>query len=292
MKCTHCGKKQGKNLKFCGDYGEPLPVSVSEKKGNRLMPFFLGAGSMLLVCIVLFEMFLVSPFHVKKTGQDDNGFDSPEAAVEAYFTGLRNSDLDAMVNTFAISHYVENVDLEALINRSSSYAPSMSPILPSSNDLFFGLNIERQRSKIANSILRQIWILGDLPFESSYTITVVSSKEYESEYNAEDIVNILAESYNSDALLEISDLEFKSIDDLTDGSYSDDRNQKNIALMCQLFGANKMESVAAEFKYKGKEFLFCCDVAQYDGRWYMLELGGCATVIMSMGSSNGGIRAN
>ena len=54
---------------------------------------------------------------------EDSGYATPEEAVLAYLDAMNRGDLGAMLTTFAMESYVENVDTAAFVNRNRSYHP-------------------------------------------------------------------------------------------------------------------------------------------------------------------------
>ena len=54
---------------------------------------------------------------------EDSGYATPEEAVLAYLDAMNRGDVGAMLGTFAMESYVENVDTAAFMNRNRSYHP-------------------------------------------------------------------------------------------------------------------------------------------------------------------------
>ena len=88
---------------------------------------------------------------------EDAGFDSPYDAVQSYIDALNAGDVSAMLSTFAIETYVDNMDAAEAIDRirsinASAYytVPVVGPSLRSRcGSLFVSFTIDRKRQNLS-----------------------------------------------------------------------------------------------------------------------------------------------
>lgn len=77
-----------------------------------------------MVTMVLMSISACSKSSVNNT-VESSGYASTAAAVAAYIEGLKENNLDKMISTFAVEHYVDNYDLQAFFRKNAvvcSYA--------------------------------------------------------------------------------------------------------------------------------------------------------------------------
>ena len=81
--------------------------------------FFFGLLAGVLCCAIA-----VGVFALCRKG----GFDSPEAAMQAYLDGLLNGDAEKAISSFAIETFTAHFDWKTYAERRSMYLPnSYSP---------------------------------------------------------------------------------------------------------------------------------------------------------------------
>ena len=77
------------------------------------------------------------------------GFDSPDDAVQSYIDALNAGDVPAMLSTFAIETYVDNMDAVEAIDRIRSINASGYYTVPVVGSYIRGILIERRRDEIS-----------------------------------------------------------------------------------------------------------------------------------------------
>ena len=113
--CPNCGTT-GQNGNFCMECGAARPrVSTPETE-------FMCEGA---------------------------GFDSPYDAVQSYIDALNAGDVSAMLSTFAIETYVDNMDAAEAIDRIRSINASAYYTVPVVGPYIRGILIERRRDEIS-----------------------------------------------------------------------------------------------------------------------------------------------
>lgn len=77
------------------------------------------------------------------------GFDSPEDALTAYISALNAGDVPAMLSTFAIETYVDNMNAAEAIDRIRSISAAGYYTVPVAGPYIRGILIERRRDEIS-----------------------------------------------------------------------------------------------------------------------------------------------
>ncbi len=317
MKCKQCGYLLAENQTVCptcGDIaiGAPVPEvqtapivsstnplsgnlpehqtnpsypSSQKKKSNPILKTIIfGVVGMVIGAAVLFAILLINGIVGSDADKiEGKGYDTPEKAAEAYLIALRDQDIDAMISTFAIESYVENYDFNALIEFYKFYGPNMEMPFPNSTPYTKELNAESRRQFIARNISNQFFYCNDLIEDNEYGKTL-SLKDYP------DLVEDM-EKASKDYFFE--DLEITGSMDPEDISdfYEGERNQENIAKQAKIYGATKDEvaNVVITFELDGDEYIFCPQLIEYNGRWYIQSFQGNLSNLIGIGYYAGAI---
>lgn len=260
------------------------PNSSSKKSNPFLKSLIFGVVGMAIGAAALFAIFLING--ISSTGDakiEGNGYDTPEEAAEAYLIALRDQDMDAMLSTFAIESYIENYDLNAMVERLQAYTPYMEVPFPNSIPYTKELNLEARRSSITHSISNQYQFFNELLKDFYYGQTIVL-------HDYPDLVDDMEEA-TEDYIFE--DLEITGSMDPEDiiGLYEEERNQENIAKQAKVFGAkaDEVANVVITFEADGEEYVFCPQLVEYDGRWYIQSLQGNVSFLIGLMVNQGGI---
>ncbi|MBN1775828.1 MAG: hypothetical protein JW817_05115 [Clostridiales bacterium] len=317
MKCKQCGYLLAENetvCPACGDIaiGAPLPEaqttpivsstnplsenlperqtdpsypSSNTKKGNPLLKSMIfGVVGMVIGATVLFAILLNSGIFDTGASQiEGKGYDTPEEAAEAYLIALRDQDMNAMISTFAIESYVENYDFNAMVERLQAYTPNMELPFPNSTPHTKELNLESRRKIVTQSITIQYFFYNYLIDDSGYG-TTLTLNDYP------DLVDDM-EKASKDYFFE--DLEITGSMDPEDLSdlYEGERNQENIAKQVKPYGVKRDEvaNVVITFELDGDEYIFCPQLIEYNGRWYIQTFQGNLSNLIGLGYYAGAI---
>lgn len=236
------------------------------KKSGKLAGFLIG----IVVAAVVFAVVVALKVGLPGGGVDTvegPGFDSPEEAVEAYLEAMKEGDLKGMLETVAMETYVENMDLEAYMERLGGYIPNTMPV-PGDSTLIQTINLEKRRAAFTQSLQFQYLMLvdPDSPIREMEPITVEEGER----------ASFLAQVEISGDLETLATLEvgkFWRPETFSD-AYADDVNQTNLEKQTRAYGADEICSLAVEVTVDGREYLFCPDAVRYDDTWYLLNLQG------------------
>lgn len=73
-------------------------------------------------------------------------------------------------------------------------------------------------------------------------------------------------------------------------AYGTEGSRNLMAKQAERAGADSVESCAVTFEVEGCKYVLCADVAEYDGRWYINQLGGHLAGLSGISSEFMGIR--
>lgn len=146
MYCRSCGCKLEPEARFCRSCGapapEPQPVQpvvqiltpdqpaeqMARKPSGGWGKFFFGLLAGVLCCAIAAGVFALCRKGGAETKLEGSGFDSLEAAMQAYLDGLLNGDAEKAISSFAIETFTAHFDWKTYAERRSMYLPnSYSP---------------------------------------------------------------------------------------------------------------------------------------------------------------------
>ena len=203
---------------------------------------------------------------------EGDGFDSPEEALTHYIEGLKNNDINQMIEAFAVETFAENYSLTKMVDRIQAYTPTIGYI-PNISDFSLQLNIEKRRSDIVNAIRNHYLVLEGSKAvlgENAYT-SIPLNDNYDT---AQDLVDDLFLSDDAEIL---DNIEFKNefIDPAAlSENYAAERNQENMKSQIAPYAGEDVASVVAKFYCNGEEVLLMADAVQFNGKWYLNSMGG------------------
>lgn len=219
---------------------------------------------------------------VSFTSSGNTGFDSPEEAVVAYLEGLRDADLERMLDAFALETYVENYDFEAVLNRLQAYIPSFDIMMPNVNPFITAINIENRRGFVINRIAFQLLSLST----PEYMDMMVA--QHIEEGDAGLFVSAFIERLNAMNLQSIEVLGFIP-PEATNERYLSEQNKDSLALQAEALGADQLVSCIVVFSMNGNSYLLMVDAIEYSGRWYIVQFSGNIGALLGLAVSMQGI---
>ena len=256
-----------------------IPKKKSTKRSVAFSVTISVVATVLLVAILYFALGI---------GANDNkiegsGHASAEDAVSAYLEAFKNTDVEAMISTFAVETYVENFSLDAYIERIKVYSLTLPQTFPSNNQFTTGLNIQRRQSQIADSIRYQYMSIFIPDAINEGMMTPIDDTQ-----EGRSFIRTLGEQSYYESMRTMSVLGFVSPDSLHDG-YTSVLNQRNIDQSMEAIGAQRLESIVARVETNNQIYLFCFDVARYGEKWYIHTLGGNIGTMLGIPGYNMGV---
>ncbi len=268
--------------------------------------FYLGgAAGLLVAAITAVALALTGTLSLARDVADETGsvspargtvegpgFDTPEAAAEAFLEGLRDQDVEAMTNAFAIESFVEKCDHAAAIERlelASSFVAQQSCPFPNDNPFGLDANLLFRRSHVADEVSRilmsrispHLWDPGNGGVPSEVIADGDAAREYQEQTEAD---------------LEVH--EFAAISAVTAVSpalfvprYSPAQWEEATAKRVKPYGLTPDEyrDVALLFTVEGERWLFTPSVGRYGDRWYLISLSSILTSILNLDPGGQGL---
>ena len=220
---------------------------------------------------------------------EGEGFETPEEAVETYIASFRDSDLKKMISTFAIESFVSNMDFETYLYETGAFMP-WGRIYLDDNEFEYALNVELQRSDVANTIFAKYRYLclsdlskapdpGYLTLDGSfYRATIGVDKDNEAEVSA--FMDWISEIFDSLPLHSIKLHGFIPRESLV-GSFLSENDLYEIIYeenrRAEVFGADMVIGCIAVMELDGDMLLFSPDTIRYGDKWYIISLSGGVT---------------
>lgn len=190
------------------------------------------------------------------------GFDSPEGAAIAFLEGLRDGNLEHMINSFAIETYVKNYDFEASISYNRFYNSSLETKFPNNNQFITSMNIESRQSSVRRLILEHYIYLCDMRLVGI---------QLTGEMTAAELTVQLTRQLNAPKLNTLQVIGFISPEDFL-AQYSEKEYQPDVLESAKRYGANSQTDVIAIFEVDSNRYLQCFNMMEYNGKWCVREL--------------------
>lgn len=300
MFCNKCGFELKGNEKFCSRCGAPtsfsaLPIqntsaisnTINLKKKNKVTIFFIAVSVILAVALVLQNFGVIGL--ITNCGRNSsslkqmegNGYDSPEKAVEAYINALQQGDVSAMLSTFAIETYADNIDtyqrLSGLTAWSYYYSKDGSFEITDSD---YGRELQYflRQSDIAQKCYSQYLYCSSFYQEEFDSSLLNSTIYFKDEREIEEFLDAYHE--NAEIMSEIELIEFIEPKDLEEDY--DEILQKYQKHWKKAYGWDDYQCVAACVNINGEKWLLTMDCACYNGHWYNLSLTSFLNSILGM----------
>lgn len=208
--------------------------------------------------------------------------DSPENIIKAYLAGLRDSDVERMKDTFAENSYAKPYipvggDAAVFLDDTRRLPDTGVPSL----DFYQDMAVEDNEDDIENDILRQYMILCDLDIDTKKAIVLDGDRE------AELFFKRMRDRMEEADFRTMKLLGFISQEVFMDRVDSD-RYKDYLDGTAQIFKADTVESRQCVIELDGNKYVLVFELAEYDGKWKMLRLGGYSATMMEMDESAAG----
>lgn len=289
MYCRSCGCKLEPEARFCRSCGapapEPQPVQpvvqiltpeqpaeqTARKPSGRWGKFFFGLFAGVLCCAIAVGVFALCRKGGAETKLEGSGFDSPEAAMQAYLDGLLNGDAEKAISSFAIETFTAHFDWKTYAERRSMYLPnSYSPDWFGSEQV----NLAVRFRDAAGALYTQYRLiaLADTPYDMQDGIDAVHFD------STNDLENFTREFADDDIRSNMHVEEIMCAEEYPDADfqerYASEANTKNREGLRKECGADELCTVFASVSFDGEQYWFAMETACYDGVWYNLSVNG------------------
>lgn len=225
------------------------------------------------------EVVLETAYQPARSGSlEGAGFDSPEEAATAYLEAMQNGDAMGMLSTFAIETYVDNMDVQASLERMKAFNHSMLLLLADGAYLHDVL-VGARYGEISNDLYMQ-YLFYECGWEGS-TIPLTEEGAVEAFLSNENLGAF-------PALLQ--GLEFVEFVDPTALSerYASQGIQESLEKLENGYGCDELTDVAMRLTDGGAEYYQFLQCARYGERWYVFSLTGSLASLMMLSPYAGG----
>lgn len=222
---------------------------------------------------ILMALALLAPAALAEIRHEGEGYDSPEAAVEAYVEALNRGDVDGMISTFAIESFVDHCDAEAAMQYLQSINPMLLAVVPVNGAYVRSLLINARQAQIANRLFQQyIQISAQLdnmavPLQDSAARQEMLDRFANSPANAWE-GNVTLVGMVNPALL--SD------------KIAYPMNMVSAMLQSAYYDPDDLAWEAARLNVAGEDAVLLVQCVKYGDRWYIAELSGIPGMVLGI----------
>ena len=229
---------------------------------------------------MLMILILLAPAALAEINHENEGYDSPAAAVEAYVEALNRGDVDDMISTFAIETFVDRCDAEAAMQYFQSINPMLLAVVPADSAYVRSLLINARQAQIANRLFQQyIHISAQLdnvsvPLQDSAARREMLDRFGSSPANAWK-GNVKLAGWVNPALL--SDNIVNPV------------NMVSAMLQSAYFDPDDLAWEVAHIKLAGEDALLLMQCVKYGDRWFNEELSGMLGAVLGIPVTDAGM---
>ena len=229
---------------------------------------------------ILTVLALLAPAALAEIRHESEGYDSPEAAVEAYVEALNRGDADGMISAFALETFVDHCDAEAAMQRLQSISPVTFITMPVNGAYSRSLLINARRAQITNSLMQQyIQISAHLenmtvPLQDAAARQEMLDRFANSPANAWE-GNVKLVGWVNPALL--SD------------KIAYPMNMVSAMLQSAYYDPDDLAWEVARINVAGEDAVLLVQCAKYGDRWYIAELGGIPGMVLGIPTTAAGM---
>ncbi|MCR5268834.1 MAG: zinc ribbon domain-containing protein [Lachnospiraceae bacterium] len=273
---------------------KPTPGPKQEKKGAGKVWLGILIGilvSALAVCGCYFALrFLGDGSAGTAERMEGSGFDTPEAAIEAFARAYSEKDIEKMYKTCALESYAKHATLEARIEYLGAWVPNFKLTSVSSSESI-KFNAELRRGQLFDWCFYKMFLyplfhrMGE---EDLFYMTYGKEKLDERGISAGDITIDHLGKIQYEGLMSVEEFCRETDNgDLWD-SYTNEINRKSMKRQEDLFGGD-IEERAAKFSIDGKRYYLLVAAIEYDGKWYVRDTATWLSAILNLEPSHGGL---
>ena len=198
------------------------------------------------------------------------GFDSPEGALKAYISALNSGDVPAMLSTFAIETYVDNMDAAEEIDRIRSIIATGYNTVPVVGPYIRGILIERRRDEISK-FLYYSWLYYTTVGTDFSNLGKMSSMAVKDQDTLNNYLDVMETSPVEAWPGHISLTAIYTPEDIRSSIptvYFSGQTQKNMEKQRLSCGADELAERVAMLDIDGSKAIQFMSCVRYGDRWY------------------------
>lgn len=220
------------------------------------------------------------------------GFSSAEEAAATYIEALNDGDVPKMISCFAIETYVDNVNRLATIERLYAFAPTSFDTFPMPTDYMRDLLVAERYGSIARQLCYQYLVFAwpeDYDSYSGKPVRFMPDENGKSE-EAGIFLNAFANSEFNKWIGNIEFVAFENVENLRAHElFETEANQRNIQRQAACRGCDEIRNMILRIRVDGTDYFQFLECAQYEGRWYVQNIGVNIANLTGLNSDCGGL---
>ena len=220
----------------------------------------LAIGGFIVCALIIVAVILSGCTNVMNTsGKSGNSktFKTPEQAIEHFFEGIKENDMEKALQACSIYEYGEQYDFNASIERYTMISPTS--YAPTDYDLYADYNIIKRKNMWANRILSICYALSD-DNEIAKQINEGLSVKIESDNDIEQFV----EDVNPDNM---KDLEIIRVDVCCPDLQAGDIVERNVKMLNKIISADERKEYSVLFSCDGETYATAVTLCKFDNCW-------------------------
>ena len=198
------------------------------------------------------------------------GFDSPDDAVQSYIDALNAGDVSAMLSTFAIETYVDNMDAAEAIDRIRSINAAGYYTVPVVGSYIRGILIERRRDEISR-LLYYSWLYYTTVGTDFSDLGKMSPMAVNDQDSLNNYLDVMQTSPVETWPGHISVTAIYTPEDIRSSvpaAYFSEQTQKNMEKQRLSCGADELAERVAMLDIDGSNAIQFMSCVRYGDRWY------------------------
>ena len=278
MYCGKCGNVLPQGHQFCGKCGTAIatvpPAATAEEKPTRKKG---GIKELLtgFVCGLLIVAVVTGIWYLCAGGASPDltpeGFDTPEEAASAYLEGLRDMDVDKMLSTFVSTQWEEN-STRGSYTFDHPYLYAVDAYKPLAEIVHRGSytkNIQYAYLTLAQQPEEQFdFNMSNFPMEFKRNPAIGYIRFFGDEDKVYEFAKFLNDKEWVEQLSTLEIVRFLSREEYSTKSAKE--YEESALKWAEIYGMDRLETVAAEVRIGDYDLCFVMDVGCYDGQWYNL----------------------
>ena len=220
------------------------------------------------------------------------GYDSPEAAVEAYIEAFNAGDVWGMLSTFAIETAVDHMDQKAAIQRIGAWQSTIREGAPVFNGYSRDLAVAQRVGAITNALNSSMLTYAWPEDFNTFDGMPVHFNGDDADARIDAFLGGFAASDFAGWIGQVALERFVTAEDLGVGeAYFNESSQTNLARFAKACGCDELEERAAILNAAGRQYVQFMQCVRYGDRWYNYSQMPMLAHVCSIDVTTGGLVA-
>ena len=219
----------------------------------------------------------------KQISYEGSGFDTPEEAVSYYLEGLKNGNVQQMLQAFAWETQANRYSLTEYVNYYQAILGESPVILPASNSFMERANLGSLRylqSRMINDAIR-CYVLEDAnrftELMDGYYINMSKDKDV-------DAFIALFDNDKAEKLKSLGNAQLYEPENVIP-HYDSDNIHEQLDRIRRIYGADEIREFIVLAEMEGETLVTDPLLVRYGGKWYMITVSGRAFFMLGIESN-------